>query len=148
MGILWATVVIAVMDWETKLVSEVMVVVCGGLVILSQLLTSNDKFLNPININGLIAGLVVIGGLWAISKGKAMGFGDVELVLVLGWWLGWPKILVGLWFAFVTGAIISLWYVITGRAKLKSEIAFGPFLIMGGWIAYFWGNFLWQLVVI
>ncbi len=147
LGIWWVTIIIAVMDWETKLVSEAMVVAWGGLIIANQVLISNDKFLNPNNIAGLLVGVGVIGGVWAISKGKAMGFGDVEIAAVLGWWLAWPNILVGLWTAFVTGAIVGSYELLTGRKKLKSEIAFGPFLIFGGWTAYFWGNYLWQLVV-
>ncbi len=155
LGIFWVTSIIAVMDWETKLVSETLVVVWGGLVVAMQVINPlllqiqnlNDKFTNQIqniqiqnNIWGLVAGIVLIGGLWAVSRGKAMGFGDVEIAVVAGWWLGWPETGVALWTAFVSGAIVGLVKLCLRQAKLKSEIPFGPFLIAGTWTAYFWGG--------
>lgn len=129
-GVWWVTIIIAVMDWETQLVSEAMVVVWGALAIM----TASLGWL------GLAVSLGVIGGLWAISKGRAMGFGDVEIGAVLGLWLGWPKAGIALWAAFVIGAVVGVVKLARKTSKLGSEIAFGPFLIIGGWIAYFWGG--------
>jgi len=144
MGIFWVTTIIAVMDWETKLVSEAMVVVWGLLILIfnfqfsifNQLLINN--FQN--NVLGLLTGLFLIGGLWAVSRGKAMGFGDVEIAAVAGWWLGWPAIGVAIWIAFVSGAAAGLVEIVLGKAKMKSEIPFGPFLVFGTWAAFFWGE--------
>ncbi len=88
----------------------------------------------------------LIGGIWAISKGKAMGLGDVEIAVVLGWWLGWPRVLTGLWAAFVAGAAVGLVLMWQQKAKLKSQIAFGPFLVLGGWIGYWWGDKMIKLI--
>jgi len=140
MGILWVTTIIAVMDWETKLVSEVMVVVWGVLVLLLNL----SNLSNLGNLGGLAAAAGVIGGLWAVTRGKAMGFGDVEIAIVMGWWLGWPKIATGLWIAFVVGAIIGVIKLIKRLSDLKSEIAFGPFLVLGAWVGWLWGDVLWH----
>lgn len=126
--LVWVTVVIAVMDWEMGLVSEWMVVLWGLLVLWKG------------SWVGLGVGVIIIGGIWAVSRRRAMGFGDVEIAAVMGWWLGWPKIVVGLWVAFVGGAIVG---VITKR-KLHGVIAFGPFLILGTWIAYLWGDKIWR----
>ncbi|MCX6722404.1 MAG: prepilin peptidase, partial [Candidatus Staskawiczbacteria bacterium] len=37
-----------------------------------------------------------------------MGFGDVELVILMGFFLGWPNILVALFLAFLLGSIIGV----------------------------------------
>ncbi|OGD08878.1 hypothetical protein A2397_05945 [Candidatus Amesbacteria bacterium RIFOXYB1_FULL_44_23] len=132
-GILWVTTIIAVMDWETKLVSEAIVITWAVLVLMSVGLS-----LSP--LVGVVTGVGIIGGIWAATKGKAMGFGDVEIAAVMGYWLGWQNTLVGLWLAFVTGAIVGVYQIIKGKKKLKSEIAFGPFLVIGAWMAYFWGD--------
>ena len=95
---------------------------------------------------GTAVGVGLIGGVWAVSRGRAMGFGDVEIAAVMGWWLGWPKIAVGLWVAFIIGAIVGSYQLSVGKARLKSEIAFGPFLIIGAWIGYIWGSNLWNLI--
>ena len=95
MGIMWVTTIIAIMDWETKLVSEVMVGLWAALVVVSRLSNLGDLSY----LGGMAMGVVIIGGIWAISRGKAMGFGDVEIAAVMGYGLGWPKIAAGLWVA-------------------------------------------------
>lgn len=77
-----------------------------------------------------------------ISKGDWMGIGDIKLALFMGLFLGWPKILIALFFAFVIGAAIGLILIALKRKGLKSEIPFAPFLITGTFIAVFFGNYL------
>jgi len=78
--------------------------------------------------------------IWVFSKGKCMGFGDVNLAFLMGLFLGWPNILVALFSAFLIGAIIGIGLIILGKKKLKSQVPFGPFLITGTFIALFWGQ--------
>ena len=88
--------------------------------------------------------------IWAVSKGKWMGFGDVKLALFMGLFLGWPNILTALFFAFIAGAIIGLILIALQKKKIKSEVPFGPFLIAGTFFALFWGEkiFNWYLNLI
>ena len=81
--------------------------------------------------------LVVIGGLWFVSGGRGMGFGDVKLAPVLGATLGWVAIAaagVGLFIAFLLGALVGIVLLITRRAGRRSAIPFGPFLLLGALI--------------
>lgn len=78
--------------------------------------------------------------IWRLSGGKAMGFGDVKLSFVLGLLLGFPLTIVALYIAFLTGAIVGVILVLVHAARLKSKIAFGPFLIFGMAIALAFGN--------
>jgi len=94
-------------------------------------------------LNALLA--VVIGSgfflfIFLISRGRAMGFGDVKLAILMGFLLGFPNILVALFLAFFFGAIIGLILMIYKGKSLKSEIPFGPFLIAGTFIALLHGN--------
>ncbi len=130
---IWVMTVIAVMDWETQLVSDWLVALWGGLVFLSYL--GNLSYLW-----GAVVGIGVIGGIWMISKGKAMGEGDIGIAAVAGYWLGWPKIAPALWISFVAGAVYGSWLLVHGRKTMKSKIAFGPFLIFGAWVGYVWGD--------
>ncbi|MBI4118792.1 MAG: prepilin peptidase [Parcubacteria group bacterium] len=75
-----------------------------------------------------------------LSKGKWMGGGDSKLGLFLGLWLGWPLVLEGLLMAYVLGTVIGLALIFFKRATLKSKMPFGPFLIIGAWVAYMWGE--------
>jgi len=75
-----------------------------------------------------------------VSRGEWMGVGDVKLAFLMGLLLGFPNILVALFFAFLIGAIIGIGLVISGKKTFKSEIPFGPFLVTGTFIALFWGE--------
>lgn len=63
-----------------------------------------------------------------------MGLGDVKLAIALGAWLGFERGLTWLMTAFILGGIISFFLLLLNKAKLKSKIAFGPFLIIAFWI--------------
>lgn len=76
--------------------------------------------------------------LWVATGGKGMGFGDVKLAAVMGFVLGIPGIVVGLYVAFLTGAFYGVILMLAGRAGMKSKVAFGPFLLAGFCISYFW----------
>lgn len=75
-----------------------------------------------------------------ISGGRWMGMGDVKLAFLIGLFLAFPNILVALFLAFFSGAIIGLGLVISGKKKLSSEVPLGPFLVAGTFIAIFFGN--------
>lgn len=100
------------------------------------------------NTNYLFAGLSVAGFffiIWLASKGRAMGFADAPLGFLLGLWLGFPVILIALFLAFFTGSVAGLVLIGLGRKKMKSPVPFGPFLISGAFIAFFWGEKIWNL---
>ena len=88
--------------------------------------------------------------LWLVSKGRWMGFGDVKLALGIGWLLGPLYGVIAVFFAFMIGAVFSVFFLLPlpHLAKLirsfgvsalservrgftmSSEIPFGPFLIV------------------
>jgi leader peptidase (prepilin peptidase)/N-methyltransferase len=86
--------------------------------------------------------------LFAVTKGRGMGFGDVKLALLLGLFLGFPNIVIALYVAFLTGAVIAFILVLEKKKKFSgSTIPFGPFLILGAFIAFFYGDFLWNHIL-
>lgn len=101
----------------------------------------------------LLAGAIG-GGFFLIqylaSKGKWIGAGDVRLGIFMGFVLSWPNILVGLFIAYMIGAVIGIILVFSDKKKLQSQIAFGPFLAVGTIIAIFFGDFAvsWYLTLI
>ena len=74
------------------------------------------------------------------TRGRGMGLGDVKLAFLMGLLLGWPNILVGLFAAFLAGSAVGLTLIFLGRKKLKSQLPFGPFLVGGTFVAFFWGT--------
>ena len=67
----------------------------------------------------------------------AMGFGDVKLAAVLGAVLGWQNLLVGLFLAFIIGAVGGMIGRLAGGGRV---VPFGPSLILGGLLALFLGS--------
>ena len=91
-----------------------------------------------------ILGVILISGFFLLqflfSKGKWIGFGDVKLGILLGLILGWEKSLLMLFLSYLIGGIISLGLIGFKKKNLKSEIPFGPFLILSTIISYFLGD--------
>lgn len=80
---------------------------------------------------------------WFVSKGRWMGLGDAKLALSVGWLLGLSGGIAAVLLAFWIGSIVSL--VVIGGQKLfqkkgefglKSEIPFGPYILIGFLIVY------------
>jgi len=76
--------------------------------------------------------------LWLISRGRWMGLGDAKLALPLGWLLGLAGAFSAVVLAFWIGAIIGVVLILASRNyKMKSEIPFAPYLILGTLLAFF-----------
>ncbi|MBI4087783.1 prepilin peptidase [Candidatus Kaiserbacteria bacterium] len=107
---------------------------------------------------------VPLFALWAVSRGRWMGFGDVKLALGIGWLLGPLNGIFAVFLAFIIGAVVSLpLLLISSRAfrrlvagfthtptsqksvcgfTMKSEIPFGPFLVLSCiivWLSLMYG---------
>lgn len=82
--------------------------------------------------------------LWLVTRGRGMGLGDVKLAFLLGLLLGYPKIVIAFYLAFLTGAVVGVTLILQGSKTLKSKVPFGPFLIAGSTVAMFWGTELLQ----
>src|SRR3989338_7900827 len=80
----------------------------------------------------LLLSALTLGGIFAIihlvSKGKWMGFGDAELLfligLVLGYSLGFLALILSVWVA----ALVGIGLILLGRATRKTALPFGSFL--------------------
>jgi prepilin signal peptidase PulO-like enzyme (type II secretory pathway) len=99
--------------------------------------------------NDVVSALIVsfpIFLIYFISKERAMGLGDVYLSGIMGFLLGWQAGFLALYIAFVTGAIFGLVAIIFKNKKLKSKVAFGPFLVLGIISVLFYQKELFEIV--
>lgn len=78
---------------------------------------------------------------------NGMGGGDIKLIAIGGLLLGWRATLVAFFIASVTGGIVAILLVLLKQQDRKSLIAFGPYLCLGMYIAFLYGNsiFNWYL---
>jgi len=117
-----------------------------GLVILSFLvgfLTEADLVSQL--VTGLVFSLFFLA-LHLITKGKGMGLGDVKFAFFMGFFLGWPKIVIAFYLAFLTGAVFGVILILLKKKRFGQKIAFGPFLAGATFISWFWGGDLFRLI--
>ena len=103
------------------------------------------------DFSALLRGLIAMAAMFVLYLTMAlvypggMGFGDVKLAGVLGLflgWSGWGALVVGVFGAFLLGGLYSVGLLVTKRARRKSGIPFGPWMLAGAWVGIGAGNFL------
>jgi len=85
-------------------------------------------------------GAAFFGLIVLISREKWMGAGDIKLAILMGLILGWPNILVALMLAFISGAIVGIFLIISKKKRIKSEVPFAPFLCLTTLITLIYGS--------
>lgn len=143
-------VLLAFIDWHTKLLPFLIVVPFNALVLLLVGLAAAVERDWSILIHGLFAAAVVYAIMWITNFAipAAIGFGDVRLSFGLALALGaisTGAVVFGLWIGFLIGAIGA---VVLKRAKIIDgrEFAFGPYLILGALIGAACGSTLFNTV--
>jgi leader peptidase (prepilin peptidase)/N-methyltransferase len=80
--------------------------------------------------------------LYAVSRGR-LGYGDVRLAGLLGGylaWVSWGTLVLGAYLATFVGGIAFVGLLLARRAGLKTELPYGPPMIIGAWLGLFWGQ--------
>lgn len=91
-----------------------------------------------------LIGIIIGGGFFGlqflVSRGRWIGSGDILLGIAMGALLGWQATIVALVIAYVSGSIIGVALLANKKLKRQAAIAFGPFLMFGTYLAFFFGN--------
>jgi len=128
--------VILVSDWRFMIVPDEILVILGVASLAFFI------FFSPIGLPvrflaGSLSGLFFLF-LFLVTKGKGMGLGDVKLVFLIGFILSFPACLWAFFMAFLTGALVGVILILLKERRLKSQIAFGPFLVFCAWVVFLW----------
>lgn len=77
--------------------------------------------------------------LWLVSRGKWIGFGDIEIMAIAGFLLGisggFSAVIFGFWIACIVVLPIYGYYKSRGKT-MHHEIPMGPFLLAGIWLVW------------
>jgi leader peptidase (prepilin peptidase)/N-methyltransferase len=84
----------------------------------------------------LIGAAIGFAGLRLIhlASPRSMGYGDVRLAVLCGLVLGWRGltfVIVGIYSAFVLGAVVGIVLIAVGKGKFGKAIPFAPYLAAG-----------------
>lgn len=128
---------IALYDAKHLVIPETFVYLALALALLWRLSEGGNVVLAFLSAVGAAAFFLAI---FLVSRGRWMGFGDVELVFFMGLLLSWPAILVSLYAAFLTGAGFGITLIFLGKRTFGSQVPFAPFLVLGTFVTLLFGE--------
>jgi leader peptidase (prepilin peptidase) / N-methyltransferase len=145
----WLLIALTMIDFDTQYLPDQLtypLLWLGLLVSLAH--PSWDAAADPVtpraSIIGAAAGYLSLWSVYWLFKlitGKeGMGYGDFKLFAALGAWLGWQMLLPIILFAAGVGAVFGVVIMIRQRRGRDTQMAFGPFLAVAGWLALVFGH--------
>lgn len=99
--------------------------------------------------NLLLAAALLGGFFWLqlrISQGRWVGPGDILIAALIGVYLGLTLGALALWFSYVVGAVIVLVLLGLKKVRMGMQIPFGPFLLGGALLSFFFADVVLGLV--
>lgn len=132
-----AMLLIAVYDLRWKVIPDQFTIALA-LVALPTAILMNVSLIDIILGAGLGAGFFWLQ--YIISRKTWIGSGDILLGGALGLLLGWRMLGLGLMLAYFLGAAVAVILLLSRQASQNSSIAFGPFLIVGSFLSWLYGQ--------
>lgn len=130
-------VVIAFIDYDHQLILDKVLVWFALAGVLIRLYIGSPALLD-MGLAALVSGGLLL--LLAVLSCGGMGGGDIKFSFVLGVWLGWPDILLALFFSFVIAGLAGVLLLLTGLRGRKDMIPFGPFICSGAFFTMLYGK--------
>jgi prepilin signal peptidase PulO-like enzyme (type II secretory pathway) len=113
-------------DIRYLIIPDKILILLAGAVVGSKLLAHNADFYRLlISAFGLTSFFAI---LYVVSKGRWIGLGDIKLIFLIGFLLGYPMGYLAIVTAVWLASIFSIILLAAGKANAKTEIPFGSFL--------------------
>lgn len=139
--------VLSFIDWKYLMIPDLITLPFILVGFLTRLLSTGFKHPLFYFLDSLSGVLIGAGALYLISKvyelirkQEGIGMGDIKLSAMLGAFLGWKAILFIFLYSSFLGSLTGLVLMIFSRARLKSHIAYGPFLSIAAIFYLFFGD--------
>lgn len=121
---------ISIIDYQIMIIPNELVLACLMIAIMSIPLFHLDFFSRVIGMCCLSIPLYLLNCLYPDS----FGGGDIKLLSVNGFFLGWKVLLVSMYISSVIAGFYAFYLLIRYQSQ-KKYIAFGPFISIGFFIA-------------
>ena len=136
-------IVISVIDWRTfeiPIGTNIFILALGIVRLAANLIVFGTKGDWLEYIIGFFVVSIPLAVIYYVSKGRAMGGGDVKLMAVAGLFLGWKLALIALIAGCLYGSIIHIIRMkVSGEGK---QLAMGPYLGAGIVTALWFGKYI------
>jgi len=84
--------------------------------------------------------LFIIETYYVFTGKEGMGYGDANIMAVVGAFLGWKKVLLTLFLASLIGTAVGITLILLRRGNREKAIPFGPFIAAGALISLYFGD--------
>jgi len=95
--------------------------------------------------SGMFFSMLLILIIYILSKGGAMGFGDVLLIAAGGAGFTAAQAILANFLAFIFGAVFAVLMMILRNKNIKSEVPFGPYIAVALFITMIYGDRILQM---
>ena len=148
-------IMIFFIDLENFIIPDSLNFIIMGLALLKNFLPNFDtSLIHEIN-QSIIGGMVGYLSIWLIiylyktfKKIDGMGFGDAKLMAGIGLLFGWQSIPFIIFVASILGLIFVVPSLIKKQKTMRTEIPFGPFIIVACLIYFAQGDLLYSLILV
>lgn len=125
-GILTVLILLWAIDGQHLLLPDIYIVYLA-LFVIAYLWVNPSSAGSP--LLGALVGSGILLGIWTVTRGRGLGFGDVKLALPLGLLLGTQGIIATLMLAFMAGGVSAGYLLLSRQASMKTAVPFGPYVI-------------------
>lgn len=130
-----ALLVLSIIDWRTY---EIPFGINVFLFVLGVAMTILDRGNLAEHLIGMICVSGLLGILYLLTSGRAIGGGDIKLMFACGLILGWKLILLAFFLGCIIGSVVHI--IRMSVKKAGRMLAMGPYLSAGILLAALWGN--------
>lgn len=130
-----ALLVLSIIDWRTY---EIPFGINVFLFVLGVAMTILDRGNLAEHLIGMICVSGLLGILYLLTGGRAIGGGDIKLMFACGLILGWKLILLAFFLGCIIGSVVHI--IRMSVKKAGRMLAMGPYLSAGILLAALWGN--------
>lgn len=142
LAFLCGLVVVSFIDLDHQIIPNVVTLpgiplgLIGGLLVREPPLL--DRLIGTLAGAGFLYLVLFYGGV--LFGQEAMGEGDLNLIALVGAFLGWKAVVVTILIACLVGSAVGLGLMALKRLGRRQHIPFGPFLALGAVVGLFWGE--------
>ena len=142
-------------DLKHFIIPDVLNFTLMGLAILKNFIPNfQSNFTYDLN-QSIVGGIIGYSIIWLIiylykkiKNVEAMGFGDAKLMAAIGFLFGWQSVIFILFLSAILGLISVIPSLLNNSKNLKTQIPFGPYIIISSIIYYFKGIYLINFIII
>jgi len=148
-------IIIFFIDLENFIIPDILNFSIMGLALFKNFLPNfNTSLIHEIN-QSIIGGMVGYISIWLIiylyktfKKIDGMGLGDAKLMAGIGLLFGWQSIPFVLFVSSILGLIFVFPSLIKKQKNMRTEIPFGPFIILACLVYFVYGSLLYDLILV